>query len=229
MANRKKQPDPARADWPRERLIEKGLDSLSIADLVAIVFNTGYGKESVRDLARRLLREYGSNGLKDMRKLTDIRSETGLPEVKACQLIACFELGRRLFDQQPRGSNAVVIRSPRDVFEHLAEMRSLRKEQLCGLYLNARNRVIRQETISIGTMTANLVDPKEVLRPALEFSAVGVIVAHNHPSGNPEPSDEDITITAQLAKAAGVLDVKLLDHVIVAEGGFRSMNEMGLL
>ena len=218
-----------RDDWPREKLMRGGIDQMKIADLLAIVFNTGYGGESVLDMAGRLLKEYGSNALKDQRSVKDVQARLGLPPVKACQLVACFELGRRLFDQPMRGSGTVVIRAPKDVYDHLADMRTLKKEQLVGLYLNVRNRLIRQETISIGTMTANLVDPKEVFRPAIEHFAHGVILAHNHPSGNPEPSDEDIAITAQLAKAASVLDVRLLDHVIIADGGFVSLSEKGVV
>mgnify|MGYP000636458005 CR=1 FL=1 len=115
----------------------------------------------------------------------------------AAGILAFTVSSARELSPQPHATEAITIRSPKDVYDCLAEMRTLRKEQLCGLYLNVRNRVIHKETVSIGTITANLVDPKVVLLPAVEHCAVGVIIAHNHPSGNPEPSDEDIAITTQ--------------------------------
>jgi DNA repair protein RadC len=214
---------------PREKLLVQGVETLSVSELLAIVFNTGYRGESVLQLADRLLQEYGSQTLPDQRDVRDVQRDTGLPLVKSCQLVACFELGRRYFDTQLRDARARPIRSPRDVYEHLREMATLRKEQLRGLYLNVRNVIIHAETISIGTMNSNLVHPVEVFRPAVEYSAVGVIIAHNHPSGEPEPSDEDLAITAQLAQAASLLNISLLDHVIIAETGFKSLRELGVL
>jgi DNA repair protein RadC len=214
---------------PREKLLERGVEALSVSELLAIVFNTGYRGESVLQLADRLLQEYGSHALPDQRDVRAVQRDTALPLVKSCQLVACFELGRRYFDRSPRDSRARSIRSPRDVYEHLREMATLRKEQLRGLYLNVRNVIIHAETISIGTMNSNLVHPVEVFRPALVYSAVGVIIAHNHPSGEPEPSDEDLAITAQLAQAASLLNISLLDHVIIAETGFKSLRELGVL
>jgi DNA repair protein RadC len=218
-----------RFTMPREKLLTEGVEALSVSELLAIVFNTGYRGESVLQLADRLLQEYGSQSLPDQRNVRAVQQETGLPLVKSCQLVACFELGRRYFDRQPHERSSRPVRSPRDVYEHLREMTTLRKEQLRGLYLNVRNVIIHEETISIGTMNSNLVHPVEVFRPAVEHSAVGVIIAHNHPSGEPEPSDEDLAITAQLAQAASLLNISLLDHVIVAENGFKSLREMGVL
>jgi DNA repair protein RadC len=221
--------DSEKPTMPREKLISDGVDTLSISELIAIVFGTGSRREPVLVLSDRLLKEYGSSGLKDIRDVKTLQAATGLPPVKACQMVACFELGRRMYAKQPRGAQSRAIRSPQDVFDHLVEMRGLRKEQLRGLYLNARNKIIHEETVSIGTITANLVHPAEVFRPAIEYSAVGLIIAHNHPSGDPEPSDEDIAITSQLVQAASILGIKLLDHIIVAEQSFRSMSELGIM
>ena len=233
MAERLKSPPlnatPDTDLMPREKLEKQGPDSLSLAELIAIVFGTGYKNEGVLVLADRLLQEYGSQGLTDVRSTAQLRQATGLPPVKSCQMVACFELGRRLFGCRPKGSRVVAFRSPRDVYEFVCDMRSLRKEQLRGLYLNARNKIIHEEVISVGTITANLVHPAEVFRPALEYSAIGIIIVHNHPSGDPEPSDEDIAITSQLVQAASLLGLKLLDHIIVAEHGYRSLSEIGIL
>ncbi|NLF40045.1 DNA repair protein RadC [bacterium] len=214
---------------PREKLMAHGAAALADADLLAIVLNTGYRGEPVRALAGRLLKEYGSSGLKALRDVAGVTRETGLPPVKACQLIACFELGSRLFAQADGGGGVFTIRTPGDVYTRLKDMAELHKEQLRGLYLNARNKVIYQETVSIGTLTANLVHPADVFRPAIERAAAGVIIAHNHPSGDPEPSDHDLAITAQLAQAASILSIKLIDHVIIGGGQFVSLREKGVL
>jgi len=214
---------------PREKLRAQGAAALTVSELLAIIFTTGSRGESVQVLSARVLRDYGSFALRDERDVARLEVQAKLPPVKACQLVACLELGQRLYGDGAPGKETSTIRSPLDVVRCTADMRGLRKEQLRGLYLNVRNTVIHQETISIGTMTANLVDVKEVFRIALAYSAVAVIVVHNHPSGNPEPSNEDIAITAQLAKAAGLLDLRLLDHIIIAGDKFVSLNELGLL
>ncbi len=215
----------------REKLIAHGPEALSLPELLAIIFNTGTKGDSVEDMTRRVLKEYGSHALRDARDVQRLKRETGLQTHKACMLVACFELGRRLFVTQARGTASFIIRSPLDVCEYVRDMRELRKEQLRGLYLNARNTVIHDEVISIGTVTANLVCPRDVLLPAIAHSAVSVVVVHNHPSGNPEPSDEDIAITTQLVQAASIMGVKLLDHIIIGgeEHPYRSLSEMGLV
>ena len=214
---------------PREKLVEHGVDALSLSELLAIILNTGYKGETVIELSKRLLREYGSNGLKDLKNVKDVQNATGLPTVKACQLVACFQLGRIFFDKRESEIQAKLIRSPQDIFDYFSDMRNLRKEQLRGVYLNARNKIIHSETISIGTITSNLVHAPEVFRPALEFCAVGVIVVHNHPSGDPSPSDEDIAITQQLADAGKILGIKLIDHIIIAENSWTSLKEEGVI
>lgn len=237
MAKHSPNPPSAAAAQPkpkpqlREKITELGPDALSIPELLAIIFNTGAGGQSVEELAQRVIHEYGSIGMRDARDVRALQRETHLPYVKACMLIACFELGRRLFTEQKRTAGSFIIRSPLDVCAYVNDMRSLRKEQLRGLYLNARNAIIHDEVISLGTVTANLVCPRDVLLPAITYSAVSVIVVHNHPSGNPEPSDDDIAVTAQLAQAASVMGIKLLDHIIIGDEQhpFRSLSEMGLV
>jgi DNA repair protein RadC len=214
---------------PREKLKAHGPGALSIAELLAIIFGTGKPGVPVVEFAGRIVRDYGAYALRDVRNLAQVQRETGLPFVKACQLLACFELGARLYKPLPRDKQAVTIRTPQDVFDLLGDMRTLRKEQLRGLYLNARNVVIHQETLSIGTITANLVDAKEIFRPAIEYGAVGVIIVHNHPSDNPEPSNEDIAVTTQMAQAGSILTVRLIDHIIIAGERFVSLNERGVV
>ncbi len=213
----------------REKLTRYGADNMSIQELIAIILNTGKPGESITELADKLLKSYGTNQIKDIKSVAQLQENFGLTPVKACKLVACFELGRRLFKQPPPGAASRIITSPEDVYEFVKDMCELRKEKLRGLYLNARNRVIYKEDISIGTQTANLVSVSDILRPAIEYAAVGIIVVHNHPSGDPEPSDEDIAITKKIVNATKMFDIKMLDHVIVGKDGFRSLNEMGVM
>ena len=214
----------------RERLTKYGAAKMELHELIAIILNTGLrGKSTIEELSKQLLESYGTNQIKDIKNVEQLQKDFGLPNAKACQLVACFELGRRLFKEVPSGAASRIITSPEDVYEFVKDMCELRKEKLRGLYLNARNRVIYKEDISIGTQTANLVSVSDILRPAIEYAAVGVIIVHNHPSGDPEPSDEDIEITKKVFEATKLFDIKLLDHVIVGKDGFKSLNEMGMM
>jgi len=213
----------------REKLTEYGADEMELHELIAIILNTGKPGESISELSNKLLKSYGTNQIKDIKNVQQLQDDFGLPPVKACKLVACFELGRRLFKEVPPGAISRTITSPEDVYDFVKDMLELRKEKLRGLYLNARNRVIYKEDISIGTQTANLVSVSDILRPAIEYAAVGIIIVHNHPSGDPEPSDEDIEITKKVIEATRLFDIKLLDHVIVGKDGFKSLNEMGMM
>jgi DNA repair protein RadC len=142
-----------------------------------------------------------------------LATDLDIPMVKALQIVACGELGRRYFRRTKDG--APVIRTAKDVFEHVVDMRNLSKEHLRGLYLNTHYQLVHDETISIGTIDANIVHPREVFRPALAHSAAAVILVHNHPSGNAEASAADREITRQLSEAGILLGIDLIDHVIV--------------
>ncbi len=152
-------------------------------------------------------------------------AELGLPKVKACQLVACFELGRRFFLENT--GRWPTIRGAEDVYEHLKELRGFKKEVLRGLYLNSRNKLIHDEVISIGTLNANLAHPREVFQPAIEFSAAAVIVAHNHPTGDVEISSDDKKTTQALRAAGEILGIPLIDHVIIGAKSFASLKEQG--
>ncbi len=213
----------------REKLTEYGPKFMTIQELIAIILNTGKPGESITELADKLLKSYGTNQIKDIKSVVQLQESFGLPNAKACKLVACFELGRRLFKEPPPGAASRIITSPEDVYEFVKDMREFRKEKLRGLYLNARNHVVYKEDISVGTQTANLVSVSDVLRPAIEYAAVGIIIVHNHPSGDPDPSDEDIAITKKVVEATKIFDINLLDHVIVGKNGFVSLNEMGVM
>ena len=198
------------------------MGSLSVAELLAVILGVGTKKEDVLAMSRRLLKEYGESVMfdqKDPRKLSEL---IGVPVAKASQLVACFELGKRFFATPGRGK-PIVIRTPSQVFEYLKDMRDLPKEHLRGLYLDSHYQLIHDEIVSIGTVTSNVVHPREVFRPALEFGASAVILAHNHPSGVAKPSEADITITKQIVEAGKILGIALLDHVILTKRSYESV------
>jgi DNA repair protein RadC len=208
-------------DKPREKLQKYGPDIMSLSELLAVVFMVGSKKEDVLTMSRRLLKEYGGKSLLGQKNPRKLSQDLEIPTQKACQLIACLELGRRFF--YAPGSKPEFLRTARQVYDYLKDMHNLPKEHLRGLYLNNHYRLIHDEVISIGSLDANIIHPREVFKPAIEYSASAVILAHNHPSGISKPSLADIDITAQLVAAGKLLGVYLLDHVIVARDGFSSI------
>lgn len=213
--------DLAEKDKPREKLIERGVSELSSAELLAIVLNTGNKKEGVLELSARLLKEYGEKAIISETRPEKLAQELDIPLIKACQIVACFELGRRFFQKKPHGS--ITIRSAKQAFEHLKDMGNLGKENFRGLYLNSRYQLVHDEVISVGSLTSSLVHPREVFKPAFEYSAVAVIIAHNHPSGSLKVSPADLEVSANLAEAGRVLGIDVLDHLIIAGNKFISV------
>ncbi len=206
---------------PREKLWKYGPAALSVQELLALVLNAGTKKEGVLSMATRVLQEYGERSLASQRDVKHLSQDLDIPPVKAAQIVACAELGRRFFTKNQHG--VAVIRTPQDVFEYTIEMRELPKEHLRGLYLNSHHQVIHDEIISIGTIDANIIHPREVFKPALEYAAAAVILVHNHPSGITQPSDADKAITEQLIESGRLLGIELLDHVIVTKDSFESI------
>jgi DNA repair protein RadC len=211
---------------PREKIIFQGVDSLSLAELVAAILGVGTRKEDVLAMAQRIIKEYGEKAIAAEADAQQMSEVLGIPLIKACQLVAAFELGRRFFASQD--GKAVYIRTATQAYEYLKTISYSPKEQLRGLYLNSRYEVIHDEIISVGSLTANIVHPREVFRPALENGAVAIIIAHNHPSGSLEPTAEDIAITKQLIMGGKLLGIEVLDHLIIAKDKFaRVMERIG--
>ncbi len=213
--------DLAEEDKPRERLIKHGVQALSTKELMAIVLSVGTKKEEVLAMSSRIIQEYGEKNISTQTDPTVLQKELSIPLGKSCQVVACFELGRRFFQKKP--GRAITIRTAKQAYNYLRDMRELPKEQLRGLYLNSRYKLIHDEIISIGSLTANIVHPREVFKPAFEYSAAAVIIAHNHPSGSAKPTKADIEVTQQLSQAADILGVDLLDHIIITKKGFTSV------
>ena len=207
---------------PREKLMKHGPAALSAAELLTIVLAAGTKKEGVLGMSKRLLKEYGESAIVHQKDPRKIQTSLGVPIVKACQVVACFELGRRFFAERHSGK-PLAIRTASQVFDYLKNMRDLPKEHLRGLYLDSHYQLVHDEVISIGSLTSNITHPREVFRPALEYSASAIILAHNHPSGVVNASDADITITSQIIEAGKILGISLLDHVIITKTKFESV------
>ncbi len=220
--------DLPQGERPRERLRHYGAKNLSNTELIAILLRTGMQGENVLSLSSRVLAQF--DGLSGLGRGTfaELCALKGLSEAKACQLMAGLELGRRLVSLSP--AERVTINSPQDVANLvMGEMAALEQEHLRVLLLNTRNEVLSIQDIYVGNVNSSVVRPAEVIRPAVRDNAPSIIVVHNHPSGDPTPSQEDVGITQQLAAAGKLLGVELLDHVVIGNGGrFVSLNEQGL-
>lgn len=206
---------------PREKLLKFGATALSAQELLAVMLNVGTKKEDVMSMAGRILKEYGEKSAMKQQDPAIMARDLNIPLIKAVQIVACAELGRRFFDK--KDNRLAIIRTPQDVFNYVGDMKYLTKEHLRGIYLNSHHMVIHDEVISIGTVDSNIVHPREVFKPAVEYSAAGIILAHNHPSGVIEPSKIDIEITEQLIKAGSLLGINLLDHIVVTKNEFASV------
>lgn len=213
---------------PRERMLQYGAGALSHAELLAIILRTGTVSESAVRLASRILSESGGlRSLVDMSKdqLTQIK---GIGDAKALQILAGIELGRRI--AKSTFSERITIRSPKDIANLMSEeLRYLQKEHFVCLFLNTKNHVLAQETLSMGSLNASIVHPREVFRAAIKRSSASIVCVHNHPSGDPTPSPEDIQLTQRLVEAGTIIGIEVLDHVIIGDQRFISLKEEGFM
>jgi len=211
---------------PRERLRERGPGALSNAELLAILLRTGGNGENVLSLAQRLLSEVDGVGALGRISPAELCGLKGVGEAKAAQVLAGIELGRRVISAMPE---ARVIRCSDDVFNLLrGEMADLEREHLNVVLLNNRNNVVGVRQVYRGNVHSAVVRVAEVLRDAVRENCPSLIVAHNHPSGDPSPSPDDVALTRQLVEAGRMLNVEVLDHVVIARGGYVSLKERGL-
>ncbi|HEY8347255.1 MAG TPA: DNA repair protein RadC [Symbiobacteriaceae bacterium] len=224
-----------REERPRERLLRLGPEALTDAELLAILLGTGTKGRSVLELAYQLLHHCESKDPQNrLRALLQLRASElkeaipGIGVAKLCQILAALHLGLRA------GSGPlperVELSNPRAVYQYLApRMSHLEHEQFVVILLNAKNQVIDIESISAGTLTASLVHPREVFKSAIRRSAYAIILAHNHPSGDPSPSHEDRVVTERLISAGRILGIEVLDHLVVGDGRYVSFRERGLV
>ena len=212
---------------PRERLAKYGANTLSNSELIAILLRTGMKGESVLNMSQRLVSKF--NGLERMGRASfhQLCSLDGISEAKACQLLAAFELGRRMVSLSPE--ERATINSPRDVYNLLgADMRYQEQEHLRVLLVSTNSEVVDNLEVYKGTVNSAAVRVAEVLRPAIRENCPSIIVVHNHPSGDPSPSGPDIMITRQIKQAAELMDIELLDHIVIGGRSFVSMKDRGL-
>lgn len=206
---------------PREKLLRDGPEILSVVELLAVVLGRGTRKEEVLKMSTRIVSEYGEKNIFSQKSAEVLAKDLDLPITKAMQVIAVGELGRRFFERKKNG--VAVIRTAEAVFEYVADMKNLTKEYLRGIYLNSHYQVVHDEIISIGTVDASVIHPREVFKPALSCSATAVILAHNHPSGILEPSFEDKEVTKRIKEAGEMIGIQLVDHLVVTNDGFKSI------
>lgn len=215
-------------DKPRERLLTYGPEQLTNQELLAIIINTGTKDETVLDVANNILNQVGN--VRDIRYLTlqELREVKGIGEKKAVILLAMIELAVRMHTHSLE--DKIRIKTPQCVADLLMErMRYYTQEHFIGLYLNTKNVVIHEQLIFKGSLNASIVHPREVFKEAVKRSAANIIVAHNHPSGDPTPSVEDIEATKRLMNCGTMFGIELLDHIIIGDGTFISIKEKGIL
>ncbi|MDQ5958125.1 MAG: hypothetical protein QG665_475 [Patescibacteria group bacterium] len=202
--------DIPKFDRPREKMEKYGPGKLSDAELLAILLRTGTKDLNVLKLAQKILQKFENEKFINI-TIDELKTMRGLGPVKACEIIACFELGKRML----KGKKSSILLSPKDVWERMEDIRGSKKEHFAVFYLDSRNQEIQREVISIGTLNESLVHPREVFEGAIKNNAASIILAHNHPSGDLEPSQADIEITKKLIHAGKIIDIKIIDHIIV--------------
>jgi len=214
---------------PRERLLRYGADKLSGEELLAVLISRGAGGAPGRDIAHELLVRFGSVAAIADATVEELKRVPGIGTAKACQIKAAFELARR-FQESLAPDTREALTSPEAVVKVIKPMLVERKKEcFFTVLLDARNRYIRTELVSVGSLDATIAHPREVFNPALHDRAPSIIIVHNHPSGDPTPSGEDISLTRRLREAGNVLGIKLLDHIIIAGEKFYSFRGQGLL
>ena len=214
---------------PREKLLARGAAALSNAELLAILLRTGTQEESVLHVAERLL-AHDQEGLLSIVHLSaaQLSELKGIGPAKAVTVLAAVELGRRISEKV--AAKREVIHGPEDVAAYaMPHLRDERKEHFMALLLNMKNHVLSLQTISVGSLNASIVHPREVFQAAIEHAAAGLVLIHNHPSGDPTPSPEDIAVTERLVQAGKIMDIPVLDHVIVGDNKYISLKEKGMV
>lgn len=210
---------------PQERLLGFGAGVLSDTELIAVLFGRRSAGEAALQIAARVVSSVNLRRLQDV-ATADLLATKGLGRTRAAQLLAAAEIGRRLW---PDGDGVPLVRGPESVYDMTRDIRNSNREHFVGFYLNSRNQVLRREIISIGSLNASIVHPREVFVPAIVVSAASLVLAHNHPSGDPTPSEEDLAITRRIQEAGRLLGIELLDHVVVAREAYASFKERRLM
>jgi DNA repair protein RadC len=210
---------------PRDKLLRFGTRGMSHAELLAVVLGSGIRGRNVLKVAEDLVARYGAPGIAST-GLQELAANAGIGQVRACRILASLELGRRL--TAPPGDEPRVG-SPAEAFHLVRDLKTARKEHLVALYLDAQNRLLLRETVSIGSLNTTRTHPREVLQPAIVHGALAFVLAHNHPSGSLDASRDDIEFTRTMARAGELMGISLYDHLIVSRRGYLSLRERGLM
>jgi DNA repair protein RadC len=213
-------------DRPREKLKQKGVQNLKDVELLAILLGTGYQGKNVLQLAQSILAKYPRKKFLSLTYDQLIKIK-GISSAKACAILAAAELTKRVL--KVRDETLPIIKSVKDVIAQAVYMRDKTREHLMVIYLNARNEMIFKKPMFVGTLNANLVHPREIFAEALRRNAASIILVHNHPSGDPEPSKDDLTITKRITEAGKIMGIDVLDHVIITKNKVFSFKEKGPL
>jgi DNA repair protein RadC len=221
-------PEPRPIDAVRERLLRFGAEALSPSELLGLVIREGHREEDAVSLAHRLLLRFGRLRGSSTRTIQELMDVPGIGPARAARVKAAFALLRAFSEESlPRGAS---VRSSAEIFERFhAELRDLKREVFLSLMLDGKNRVIREDRVSVGSLTSSIVHPREVFVAAIRESADAVVFVHNHPSGDPTPSLEDIEITNRLVEVGRIVGIRVLDHIVVGDGVYTSFHERGLL
>ncbi len=213
-------------EYPREKLFNHGPQILSNYELIAIILNTGTKKENVLELSKRITSKYSLKKLMNQ-NMTKLTNELGIGKAKACKIIAIAELGRRL--NIPEKYNPIITSAKEVANILIPKISHLEEEHLIAIYLNTRRRIIRIKTLFIGSLNESIINSREIFKIALEEGATGIILAHNHPSGEPIPSDADIESTKEIYEAGIIMNIPLIDHIIIGDKNYWSLKENGLI
>jgi len=216
-------------DRPREKLLLRGAHNLSDAELIAILLRTGKKGKSVVTITQELLKSEGNLAVIASKSLKSLMEIEGVGKDKAATLLAAFEISRRI-QHQSKWFSDKKITSPAEVAEiFIPLLRDDQKEKFIVVCLNSANKIIKYEIISIGNLNSSVVHPREIFKVAIDNTSASIILIHNHPSGNPEPSNEDISITRKIVEAGKIMDIPVFDHLIIAGGKFTSFVEKRLI
>ncbi len=216
--------DLPKIERPREKMEKYGPEKLTNSELLAILLGTGVRGVNVVELSNKILKKFSGDGLTKA-GFKELKNTFGLGKAKTCEIVACFELGRRLLQNK----QSALLLTPKDVWDELKDIRDNKKEHFVIFFLDARNQEIKREIISVGSLNANLVHPREVFEPAVRHLAAQVVIAHNHPAGNPEPSEEDLIITKRFMEAGKIMGIEIMDHIIVTKNSNFSFKEKKLI
>ena len=216
------------AERPRERLLQLGPEALSVQELLALILGRGVRGESVMVTAQQLLSRFGDLQSIANSSLEELCQVKGIGLAKASQITAAFELGRRLESYPEKGK--AIVRSPENVLNEVrSRLKGRKKEHFLTLFLDTRNQVLGVAPVSVGSLDSSLAHPREVFKEAISANAASVIFVHNHPSGDPQPSEDDIKLTRRLVEAGNIVGIEVLDHVIVADKVCASLKGMKLI